>query len=646
MTAEPPLKQESKKEFRCGTLFYTKNGLIALFCWLLWGDFCFTIMEAVVPSLIPLKLKDLGAPNWVMGMILTTIPNLLNMTIAPYVSVKSDNCRSRWGRRIPFIVSTMPFLCISLIMLGWSREIAEWCQKVVPMLSSWAPATVAIVLIGLFMTIFQFFNLFVNSVFTYLFNDVVPPSHLGRFAGTFRIVGTGASALYNWLAFKYAQTHMHEIFLGATILYLVGFGIMCLMVKEGEYPPVDATKSKSYGGIYGIKNYFKESFSHGFYWFLFVSAGILAMAGAAWGFTMFFQLEMGMSLDEIGKLNAVTMVVSMVATYFAAVYVDRWHPLRVYSYICIFVVVGTGMNWIWLFIDLPGTYFFWLSLASNLLYVFMNALIGASSLPMLMRLFPHSRYGQFCSAQGIIRSFCSILAGLLFGGYLDLLRVFVGDGYCYRFNFTWTTAMMFINCVAVVWGYRIWNKMGGDNGFHPPAPWNEKGYEEVALVPTTGLHPKYLRIALRMMDALMIISLLVPLFMLLFFRTHGMEKAFSHFIFYVIPLSALTLVIWLVLARGIYRDMRRAKRGEPMHNGLPHHGLMIVIASKFLLAIGLWIAQLWVAVAFNNDKWAIVFAMGNVVTNLLVCFCTWILIRLERGVTPPIHLDEIPDCIP
>ena len=249
MTAEPPAKQEQEKEFRCGTLFYTKNGLIALFCWLLWGDFCFTIMEAVVPSLIPLKLKDLGAPNWVMGMILTTIPNLLNMTIAPYVSVKSDNCRSRWGRRIPFIVSTMPFLCISLIMLGWSREIAEWCQKVVPMLSSWAPATVAIVLIGLFMTIFQFFNLFVNSVFTYLFNDVVPPSHLGRFAGTFRIVGTGASALYNWLAFKYAQTHMHEIFLGATILYLVGFGIMCLMVKEGEYPPVDAAKAKTYGGI-------------------------------------------------------------------------------------------------------------------------------------------------------------------------------------------------------------------------------------------------------------------------------------------------------------------------------------------------------------------------------------------------------------
>lgn len=633
--------KKEEQTFRCGTLFYTKNGLIALFCWLLWGDFCFTIMEAVVPSLIPLKMQALGAPNWVMGLILTTIPNLLNMTIAPYVSVKSDNCRSRWGRRIPFIISTMPFLCLSLIMLGWSKEIGEWCQKILPLLNSWAPATVAVVLIGIFMTIFQFFNLFVNSVFTYLFNDVVPPSHLGRFAGTFRIVGTGASALYNWLAFKYAQTHMHEIFLGATILYLVGFGIMCLMVKEGEYPPVDKGKGKVSGGIYGIRNYFKESFCHRFYWFLFVSAGILAMGGASWAFSVFFYLEMGVSLEQIGKLNAVTMLVSMVATYFAAVYVDRWHPLRVYSYICIFVVVGTGMNWIWLFIDLPGTYFFYLSLASNLLYVFMNALITASSLPMLMRLFPHSRYGQFCSAQGIIRSFCAIVAGLLFGGYLDLLRYFVGEGYCYRFNFTWSTTMMFINCVAVVWGYRVWNKMGGDNGFYPPAPWNPKGYEEITLVPTSGLHPKYLRIALRMLDALMILSLLIPLFILFFFREYGMAKAFSNFIFYIIPLSAATLAVWHFLVRSIQNDMQRAKNGEEMHNGLPHHGLMIVIAVKFLMAVFLWAVQLWVSLKFRNDTWATVFALGNVVTNLLICFCTWILVRLERGFTPQIHLDEI-----
>ena len=45
------------KAYRCGTLTYTKMGLFALFAWLLWGDFFFTIMEAVVPSILPLKMK-------------------------------------------------------------------------------------------------------------------------------------------------------------------------------------------------------------------------------------------------------------------------------------------------------------------------------------------------------------------------------------------------------------------------------------------------------------------------------------------------------------------------------------------------------------------------------------------------------------
>jgi hypothetical protein len=87
------------RTYHCGTLTYTKVGLVVLFAWLLWGDFCFTLMETVVPSVLPLKLKALGCSNLVMGLILSTIPGLLNMTICPYVSFKSDRYRSKWGRR-------------------------------------------------------------------------------------------------------------------------------------------------------------------------------------------------------------------------------------------------------------------------------------------------------------------------------------------------------------------------------------------------------------------------------------------------------------------------------------------------------------------------------------------------------------------
>ena len=625
------------KTCKCGTLEYTKLGLIALFGWLLWGDFCYTIMEAVVPSLVPLKLKSLNCPNWVMGMIMTTVPNVLTMTIAPYISVKSDRCRSRWGRRIPFIFATLPFLCINLLLLGWGEEIANFLRDVIPLLQGWAPATVAIAAIGIFMIMFQFFNLFVNSVFNCLFNDVVPPEHLGKFAGLFRVVGTAAGALYNWFAFQYAATHMQEIFLIATILYLVGIGAMCLMVKEGKYPPVEETGVKKIGGIYNVKTYFTESFSHPFYWFTFVNAGIMAMAGASWAFTTFFYLEKNMSFVQIGHYHAIYGLVSVLAVLLAAGFVDKWHPLRVYVYISIFTIMGTGMNWVWIFIDVPGIYFFWLSLASSFLYAFMCALQAASSLPMLMRIFPHSRYGQFCSAQGIIRSLCAITAGLLFGMYLDIIRNFFPGNFCYRFNFTWSTTCCLINVIVCVWGYRVWNKMGGDKSFNPPAPWAEKGYEEVAQVPTTGLHPNFLKLGLYIFDILMIMSLIIPLVMLPVFKIYHMPGAVSYFVKYVIPLSAGALVLWFIVAGGIRKDIKRAQRKERMNNGLPHHGLMVVISLKFAFAILLWIFQLLVAIRMKNDFYALIFGLGNIVTNVLICLDTWVLARVERDVTPEIH---------
>ena len=48
--------QDPVERFRVGTLQYTRSSLAMLFVWLLWGDFCFTLMETVVPSILPLKL--------------------------------------------------------------------------------------------------------------------------------------------------------------------------------------------------------------------------------------------------------------------------------------------------------------------------------------------------------------------------------------------------------------------------------------------------------------------------------------------------------------------------------------------------------------------------------------------------------------
>ena len=79
--------------YTVGTLSYTKMGLVSLFGWLLRGDFCFQVMESLNPAIIPLKLRSLDAPNWAIALIMVTLLGILNRTICPWVSFKSDRQR-------------------------------------------------------------------------------------------------------------------------------------------------------------------------------------------------------------------------------------------------------------------------------------------------------------------------------------------------------------------------------------------------------------------------------------------------------------------------------------------------------------------------------------------------------------------------
>ena len=61
--------------------------------------------------------KALLAWVWVAGPLTGTI-------VQPYVGIRSDNCRSRWGRRKPFIAIGGATTVICLLALAWVRELS------------------------------------------------------------------------------------------------------------------------------------------------------------------------------------------------------------------------------------------------------------------------------------------------------------------------------------------------------------------------------------------------------------------------------------------------------------------------------------------------------------------------------------------
>jgi MFS family permease len=456
--------------FKVGTLTYTRSGLITLFLYLLWGDFCFTLMETVVPGIIPLKLNAIGAPNWLLGLIVTTIPNIMNMFGNPWVSFRSDRFRSRWGRRVPFLAGATPFLVLFLIGLGFSDQISRWVEA--EALERWSHYAVILAVISVFMVGFAFFNLFVNSVYYYLFNDVVPDAFLSRFVALFRVVGGGAGAFFNFFLLEYAVAYMHFIFLGAGLLYLAAFGFMCWKVKEGEYPPPPPYIDHGSGLGSALKTYGSECFSHRFYWFLFLANSSTALTWISGGYgILLYSKVMGLSLSLIGEVAGICGLLGLAALYPAGALSDRLHPLRIQLTAAIGIFVTGVLNVIFTFncqkLDHSTLVDIWICFSA--VAVPLVALATASEMPVLMKLFPQDRFGQFCSANTMIRSIVLIVAGVGCGAFLDFSKRFSPNpDDCYRFVSVWNTGAQGGAAFFLYLLYRDWRRLGGAVSFEPP----------------------------------------------------------------------------------------------------------------------------------------------------------------------------------
>jgi len=624
------------KRYFCGSLKYTQVGLVAMFGWLLWGDFCFSMMEHVLPRILPLKMKDLGISNTMMSVVMTTIPCIMDIAVGPFVSYKSDRYRgNKMGRRIPFIFYTLPFLVVSLVMIGWSAEIGNWLQGVMPSVRKITPATLTFVMIVIFATAFHIFNNFVGCVYYYLFNDVVPPELLGRFNGLFKIVGSASSALYSFFLFQHSLDWFREIITGVALVYFVGMGIMCLRVKEGTYPP---PPEEDFTGFFGtLKSIGRQSFTTRFYWYFYLTSACGALAGAIGFFGIFTQQQLNLTLQQIGILQGVGTIGGMIATYFAAVFVDRWHPLRINTYNAIGGAFSAFNGWIWLLITLPSAVMFWPQLIQNVAGLFSGALGGLCGIVVFMRLMPKSLYGQFCAANSVIRAFGGLIGSLLAGGFLDLIQwLLKGSDFAYRFNFLWSGTFAIGGTVFTCLAYREWKRLGGDEHYQAPAPWAPGGREPaVGHFKSVSAIPRWLRLAMY----LGLVGLVLNLVLMLYFswqmyHHEGLREIGRWHLTTWLPLKLWLTAAGLVQFWHILRDCKARERGEKTRFGLPHHGIWMVGSITGFASFPAFWVKTEMLISLGKAYEIYILSIANLVGLVLGTLATQMIRWVERDIPP------------
>lgn len=448
---------EQKKIYRVGTLSYTLGGVVLLFCWLLWGDFAWAMKDRAVGNIATIIVNKFNISNFAYGLLIVSYPAFTNIFLQPIISYKSDRYRSRWGRRIPFILMTTPLVVIGVIGIGLAPMLGRYLYELCGGALSLNAAS--LIVFGVFWVSLDIGATLSGALAGALYNDVVPSELIGRFYALFRAISLGAGVLFNFFLLGHVEKYYAWICLGLGLLYGGGLLSLCLNVKEGEYPPPPVEEKNVSGGerfMAAVKTYFRECFSHPYYLWVFLGATISGMTFMPINIFMIFYAEfIGMPLAEVGKYMGSSYIVSFCLCYFLGDLADRFHPIRMMMLSLVLYAVVMA----------SGGLFFHTRQFFGIMLVFHSVFSGAYytfSASYAMRLLPRDRFATLNSAMGVLGAIASVLAAPLYGGILDML----GRNYRYTFHMGFVVALLSLGVLAAV--LKGYLRCGGDKAYAPP----------------------------------------------------------------------------------------------------------------------------------------------------------------------------------
>lgn len=451
------VEKKSVKSWRIGTLVYTTAGLTALFFWLLCGYFTLAMKERAVYSIAQVMVRSFESPDWLVGLLVISLPAVIGLFLGPVVSVMSDRHRSRWGRRIPFLLIPTPVITLSMIGLAYTPMLGSWLHH---MLNQHSPGEMAcrVIMFGIFWGIFEIATVTVNMLMVALVADVVPQEICGRFFALFRAVGLICGILFNFYLMGKVQTHSFEIFGGLGLLFGLGFTLMCLKVKEGSYdaPPAMPQSLAKARPMTSVASYFRECFSNPFYLWLFLATTLGIQAGSPVNmFSIFHGRSLGMNDGFYGKCLALSYVISLALAYPIGYFADRFHPMRI-GIVAMGIYAAESLYGFF-FATSSGTF-----AVAFVLHTVVSGIYATGTSSIMQRMLPSAKFAQLASAAGLTNSFVTILLPLALAAFIQRMH----NDYHYVFLFGSLCAAA--SAAAHIVLLRKYKQRGGDQAYTPP----------------------------------------------------------------------------------------------------------------------------------------------------------------------------------
>jgi len=358
-----------------------------------FGFLGISLIWSIYNSYMPIFLREYRLPLWLVGLVMT-FDNIAGITIQPYVGFLSDRTRTRFGRRMPYLMVGAPIAAVFFALI----PILHLTTHVFALL------IIAVIIMNIAMAIFR-------TPTVALMPDITPSPLRSKANGIINFMGgLGTTVAFLGGAYLYKANRGLPFYVGAALM-LAATAIVLLVIREPQGYTEEATEGV--GVLATIREIIGSQEKSAlfillaiFTWFIGYNAietfwttygkeflGISESSAAAMltfvsGAFLLFALPAGFIATRFGRRRTIlvglsTMIVFILSAYF----VTNLIYLR-------FMLVIAGIAW---------------------------ALININSFPMVSDIAPPGKIGSYTGLYYFFSMAAAITAPPLVGALMDLL---------------------------------------------------------------------------------------------------------------------------------------------------------------------------------------------------------------------------------
>lgn len=410
MENHPSPTDPSKEQYYSNHRLFRKN-----IFWYIFGASAGGFAFNTVQTMMPLHMSQIGMNaeeiSWAMSL-----RNMIYLFLVLYISRISDEWSGSWGRRLPFLLISLPLLTIPLFFYPHTESIGS-CVILFSLIC---------VAVGI-----------KYDTYPFLSYELAPKTHWGRVAGIAGFFG----GIANWLGQVYLMPMSDsrgEVFVYsfASIIIIASTIPALLFIKE---PPNHNNKPIQWNPLPSIIQTFKIGCERKENIYLFIAFGLTCSSGVSLQFLAVQAKEnLQLSVGQIGKdLLQYGTIIALILSPFTGTIIDKIGAIRVIWGGAVIFLIASVLGY------QPQSVF--LFQIACTLTVLGQALVYASALILVAQKAKLESIASFCAVNGAMNmivstciTFCAgILVNRVFHGNYG--SVYLLTGFCTLAGTLWMT---------------------------------------------------------------------------------------------------------------------------------------------------------------------------------------------------------------